>query len=204
MNEIQKIDFSIYCKNYVDKLGNSFTEEVLTNIEQLSKLIKDIWINGKRVFICGNGGSSANAQHVANDFIYGIGNSKNNVSQNIKGVKIEALTSNSNIITCLANDIGYENIFSYQLDVKASSGDLLIVLSGSGNSPNVINALKMAKKKGLHSCAILGYSGGLCKELCDLPIHFEINDMEISEDCQMIIFNIIKQWLIRNKPNLLS
>tara|TARA_Y100000589_G_scaffold314902_1_gene337822 strand:- start:59 stop:667 length:609 start_codon:yes stop_codon:yes gene_type:complete len=201
MKKIQKTDFAIFGENYVDKLSQTFSEEVFKSIEDLSKLILDAWMNGRRVFICGNGGSSANAQHIANDFIYGVGNNYKNSSHRIKGVKIESLTSNSNIVTCLANDIGYENIFSYQLDVKASKGDLLIVLSGSGNSPNVINALKKAKSKEIQSCAILGYSGGECKKLCDLAIHFDINDMEVSEDCQMIIFNIIKQWLIKNKPN---
>ena len=200
MKKIQKTDFSIFGKSYIDKLSQTFTEEIFESIEDLSKLILSAWMNGKRVFICGNGGSSANAQHVANDFIYGVGNNHKNSSHRIKGVKIESLTSNSNIVTCLANDIGYENIFSYQLDVKGSKGDLLIVLSGSGNSKNVINALKMAKNKEINSCAIVGYDGGKCKEICDLPIHFVIDDMEISEDCQMIIFNIIKQWLIKNKP----
>jgi len=200
MNEMSTKEFSRFCDNYIYKLKKSFTNEVHRGIEDLSKLLLDVWINKKRVFICGNGGSSANSQHIANDFIYGVANCQNNKALNLKGLRIEALTSNAHIITCLATDIGYENIFSYQLDVKGSKGDLLIVLSGSGNSENVINALKMAKNKGINSCAILGYDGGKCKENCDLPIHFLIDDMEISEDCQMIIFNIIKQWLIKNKP----
>ena len=200
MNQLPTKEFSRFCDNYINKLGKSFSEDVNKSIEDLCRLLLDAWINNKRVFICGNGGSSANSQHVANDFIYGVANGQNKNDSSIKGLKIEALTSNANIITCLANDIGYENIFSYQLDVKGSKGDLLIVLSGSGNSKNVINALKMAKNKEINSCAIVGYDGGKCKEICDLPIHFVIDDMEISEDCQMIIFNIIKQWLIKNKP----
>ena len=119
---------------------------IFYNIEILSKEILKVWNSQNNIFICGNGGSSANAQHIANDFIYGVGISKEKIQNNIKGLKIEALTSNANIITCLANDIGYENIFSYQLSVKAKEGDLIIVLSGSGNSSNVVNALKFANK----------------------------------------------------------
>ena len=115
------------------------------------------------------------------------------------GMNVESLVSNQAILTCLANDIGYENIFSYQLEVKASSKDLLIVLSGSGNSQNVVNALKTANKKSIRSYAILGFDGGLCKKLASKVIHFEIDDMLISEDLQMITFNICFQWIIKLK-----
>ena len=98
------------------------------------------------LFICGNG-SSANAEHIANDFHYGIAEMSNN-----KGLKVDALTSNSAIVTCLANDIGCENIFSYQLSVKAKE-DLLLVLSGSGNSKNIIKALDKANEMGMFSVA---------------------------------------------------
>ena len=85
MKKIQKTDFSIFGKNYIDKLSQTFTEEIFQSIEDLSKLILDVWMNGKRVFICGNGGSSANAQHVANDFIYGVCNNYKDSSYRIKG-----------------------------------------------------------------------------------------------------------------------
>ena len=100
---------------------------------------------------------------------------------------VEALVSNQAIVTCLANDIGYEKIFSYQLEVKASSSDLLIVLSG-GNSPNVVNALHAAKKLKLKSYALLGFDGGICNDLASEVIHFKIDDMLVCEDLQMITF----------------
>ena len=131
--------------------------------------------------------------HIANDFLYGI--SKRLGS----GLRVHAPSANVSIVTCLANDEGYESIFSYQLDVQAQQGDVLIAFSGSGNSPNIIEALKTARKMGLKSFAILGYSGGKALELADHPIHFPIDDMQISEDLQLIVGHMIMQWLYQNR-----
>ena len=118
----------------------------------------------------------------------------------IAGLNVEALSANSAILTCLANDTGYDNIYSNQLEVKASKNDLLIVLSGSGNSKNIINALKYARSIELKSYAILGFNGGICKELTDHMIHFPVNDMQIAEDTQLIVGHMCMQWLNQNKP----
>ena len=152
-------------------------------------------------FICGNGGSAGNAIHMANDFHYGVGACGD--STITKGLKVEALPSNSAVITCLANDIGYENIFSHQLVNKATEGDILIVLSGSGNSPNICNALKTANKIGMISYGILGFNGGKAYNLASFPILFEIDDMQIAEDTQLIVGHLCMQWLAINKPNFL-
>ena len=151
------------------------------------------WEEGKNIYICGNGGSGANAIHLANDLHYGAGACGKKPI--VKGLKVEALTANPAVITCLGNDIGYDKIFSHQLINKASKGDLLIALSGSGNSQNILNALETAKKIGVYSYAILGYSGGKCKKLAKYPIHFEIEDMQIAEDMQLIVGHMCMQWL---------
>ena len=162
-----------------------------------SSLLK-VWTENRNVFVCGNGGSGANAIHMANDLLYGAGSC--GVGPKLPGLKIEALTANQGVLTCLSNDVGYENIFSHQLQVKGIKDDLLIVLSGSGNSENIINVLDMAKKIGIKSFAILGFDGGKCLDKCDYPIHFKVNDMQIAEDSQLIIGHICMQWLSNNKP----
>jgi len=106
-----------------------------------------------------------------------------------------ALPSNSAVVTCLANDLGYEQIFAEQLAVQAQPGDLLLALSGSGNSPNIINAISQAKMMGVKSYVVLGYSGGKCKDLADVSIHFPVDDMQISEDLQLIVGHMLMQWL---------
>ena len=123
------------------------------------------------------------------------------MSNNNKGLKVDALTSNSAIVTCLANDIGYENIFSYQLSVKANKEDLLLVLSGSGNSKNIIKALDKANEMGMFSVAVLGFDGGKAKDIATLPIHFPVDDMQISEDLQMISMNICMKWIAELTKN---
>ena len=110
------------------------------------------------------------------------------------------MSSNPSVVTCLANDIGYENIYSELLRVKADPGDVLIVLSGSGNSPNVSNALEMGNRLGMKTFAVLGFSGGRCKELAQHSVHFAIDDMQIAEDLQLIVFHMVMQYLCSQGP----
>jgi D-sedoheptulose 7-phosphate isomerase len=150
----------------------------------------------KQVFICGNGGSAGNAIHLANDFLYGIAKRPGG------GLRVNALSANSAVITCLANDIGYERIYSEQLSVMANPDDVLIVLSGSGNSPNIVAALEQAKAMNVKSYAILGFSGGRSKQLADVPIHFSVDDMQMSEDLQLVVGHMLMQWLYDNRPKV--
>ena len=163
-------------------------------VSQLATDMQLCWQEGRRVFFCGNGGSAGNAIHLANDFLYGI------AKRSGGGLKVMALSDNPAVITCLANDVGYEHIFSEQLAVQAQKGDLLIALSGSGNSPNIVRVLEQAKSMGVKSYAVLGFTGGKCKQLADVPIHFPVNDMQIAEDLQIIVGHMLMQWLYANRP----
>lgn len=158
-------------------------------IPQLGEALRNAWLQGKTVYLCGNGGSAGNAVHLANDLIYGAG------MQAGLGLRVEALAANPAVLTCLANDLGYDQVYAQQLRVKADEGDVLIVLSGSGNSPNVVKALEVGNALGMVTSAILGFSGGRCKELAQIPIHFPVNDMQIAEDLQLIVGHICMQWL---------
>jgi D-sedoheptulose 7-phosphate isomerase len=93
-------------------------------------------------------------------------------------------------------------VFSLQLAVLARKGDVLVVLSGSGNSPNIVKALQEAKTIGMTSYAMLGFSGGNAKALADVPIHFAIDDMQISEDAQTIIGHMLMQWLYAQRGDV--
>ncbi len=196
----RKSIFAKQSKNYINKLNDLFNEEIFDQIEKLAIHLLRIWKEEKNLFICGNGGSAANALHMANDFHYGVGAC--GPKPVVKGLKVEALPSNVGVVTCLANDIGYENIYSHQLLNKAKADDLLIVLSGSGNSKNICNVIAEAKDLGVYSCAILGYDGRQCLSIADLPIHFKVNDMQIAEDTQLIVGHMCMQWLTQNKPLL--
>ena len=190
------LDFFGFSRTYLNSLNQVFDESVLESIHALSLSIQDVWDKNKKLYICGNGGSAANAIHIANDFHFGIGCSKDKHSRKY-GLRVEALSSNPAILTCLANDLGYEHIFSNQLRVNANAGDLLLVLSGSGNSPNIINALSTASEMNMMTSAIVGFDGGTAKQMANIPIHAKIDDMQISEDVQLIIGHLCMQFLSR-------
>ena len=184
----------VFFESYSKKLQQVLESSDWAPIEELADDIQKCWNEGRRVFLCGNGGSAGNAIHLANDFIYGIAKKTGG------GLKAISLSDNSAVITCLANDVGYDYIFSEQLAVQAEENDLLIVLSGSGNSSNIIHAVEQAKKMHVKSFAILGYNGGKCRGIVDVPIHFPVDDMQIAEDLQIIVGHMLMQWLYNNRP----
>ena len=181
----------------MDDLINSYTQNLtralglaaMQRVPALGLALLQAWRTKKTIYLCGNGGSAGNAIHLANDLIYGAG------LKNGGGLRVEALSANPAVLTCLANDLGYEQIYAEQIRVKGNAGDILIVLSGSGNSPNVIKALEVANSLGMNTFAILGFTGGRCKEVAQNPIHFEVDDMQIAEDLQLIIGHMCMQWL---------
>lgn len=178
---------------YINKLIKVLTQNKSENINRLHIELYKAWKSNRNIYICGNGGSAGNANHIANDLIFAAG------KKNKKGLKVESLSANSSVITCLANDLGYENIYAEQINVKGSKNDLLIVLSGSGNSKNISKAIIAAKKIKMKTFGIFGFNGGRCKDLVDDYIHYKINDMQISEDIQMIVFNSCIQKLMKQK-----
>ncbi len=180
-------------KNYTKNLIKCLEEDKFKEFETLNSLILETWKKSKNIFICGNGGSAANSNHIANDLL--IAASKNSK----KKIKVESLASNSAVMTCLSNDISYDKVFSEQIKRKGSHSDLLIVLSGSGNSKNIIYAIQEAKKLKMNVFGILGFNGGKCKKILKNYINYKINNMQISEDLQMIIMNICVSNLMKKK-----
>ena len=180
--------------DYSRRLQDALSIADWSGVHQLAQALLESWQKGQRVFICGNGGSAGNAIHLANDFLYGIAKKTGG------GLRVMALSANPAVMTCLANDVGYDHIFSEQLAVQAQRGDLLVVLSGSGNSGNIVRVLTQASEMGVRSFAILGFSGGKSKQLADVAIHFPVDDMQIAEDLQLIVGHMVMQWLYAKRP----
>lgn len=181
---------------YAKRLEKALQDASWEPVEILARELLDCWKNGRQVFLCGNGGSAGNALHMANDFLYGISQAHGS------GLRVTALPANPAVLTCLANDCGYDKIFSMQLAVQARTNDVLIALSGSGNSPNIIKALEQARAMDVKTYAILGYSGGKAKDMADVAIHFAIDDMQIAEDLQLIIGHMLMQWLCQHAASV--
>ena len=169
-----------------------------TPVERLTYDLLDCWQTGRQVFLAGNGGSAANASHLANDLLYPLSKTPGS------GLRAHSLAANPAVMSCLANDEGYDQVFALQLGVLARKGDVLIVLSGSGNSPNIIKALQQARSIGMTSYAVLGCSSGAAKAIADFPIHFAIDDMQMAEDAQLIVGHMVMQWLHARRGDIVT
>jgi len=175
--------------DYAARLQRVLADAEWSRVQTLAEDLLRCWKEDRQIFLCGNGGSAGNASHLANDLLYGVSKISG------KGLRVTALSANESVLTCLANDLGYENIYATQLAVLARAGDVLVAFSGSGNSPNIVKALEQAKTIGMKSYAVLGYSGGRAKALADIPIHFAVDDMQLSEDLQLIVGHMVMQFL---------
>jgi D-sedoheptulose 7-phosphate isomerase len=184
---------SLYANNFIHLLSD-FNWNALT---PLANAFHECWQNGRQIFICGNGGSAGNAIHLANDYSYGCAKKAK------RALRVQSLSANPAVMTCLANDEDYSQIYSLQLRSYAQAGDLLIVLSGSGNSANIINAIKEAQQLKVTTAGILGYDGGRALSMVDIAIHSQIDDMQISEDFQLVVGHMIMKWLSENVPESL-
>ena len=176
-------------RDYSRRLNATLETFDWTPVERLAYDLLDCWQTGRQVFLAGNGGSAANASHIANDFLYPLSKTPGS------GLRAHSLASNPAVMSCLANDEGYDQVFALQLGVLARKGDILIALSASGNSPNIIRALEQAKAIGMSSYAVLGFSGGTAKAIVDVPVHFAVDDVQMAEDTQLIVGHMVMQWL---------
>jgi D-sedoheptulose 7-phosphate isomerase len=143
----------------------------------------------RTIFLCGNGGSAANANHFATDLLFGLEKNPGPIW------RVVSLSANVSLLTCLGNDTGYENVFAKQLEATGEQGDLLLAYSGSGNSPNILRALQVAKGMGITTLAFLGFDGGKAKGLADLCLHFPVHDMQITEDLHMMASHLLLRSL---------
>lgn len=163
-------------------------------IAEALQLVENCYRSGKQIFIIGNGGSASTASHMVCDFQKFILGYKGD--RKIPRMKALSLSDNTEVLTAWANDVGYEVVFSEQLKNLAEEGDLLIALSASGNSPNIIRAVDVAKLKGIKVIGLTGFSGGKLKELADVPIHVESNDYGIVENVHLMFGHMAARYLV--------
>lgn len=178
-----------FIEQYTERLGKTLARAEWDGVSHLAKTLLECQRAGRQVFMCGNGGSAANAVHLANDFLCVVDHA------NGTGLRAVALSANASVLTSLANDVGYEEVFSRQLSVLANKGDVLVAFSGSGNSPNILKCLETARTMGVTSFALLGFDGGRARTLADHALHFAVDDMQVAEDIQLVVGHMIMQWL---------
>lgn len=164
--------------------------EIISNIpsdavDDLVQTIKCAYEGGKQVMICGNGGSASTASHLACDLQKGIG------CLTDRKFRVIALTDALPIITAWANDSEYSNIFAEQVSTWADPGDVLIAISGSGNSPNVLKAVEAAKARGVKTIGLSGIGGGKLAKMADISLVVASNNMQQVEDVHVVLAHLI-------------
>ena len=174
--------------NYASRVNAGLESVEKVQLEKVLETLDHAYRKRIPVFVCGNGGSLTMSDHFHCD------HAKGTHYDALLRPKIEPLTSGS-ILTAIANDIGYEDVFSFQLSMKASSGDILVAISASGNSPNIINAIKKAKDLNMKVIAFVGFDGGKASKLADMVLHVQDDNYGIIEDCHQCLMHILAQHI---------
>ena len=160
--------------------------EILSIIEQISGTIIHSLKNGGKILVCGNGGSAADAQHLAGEFV-------NRFNFNRPPLACMALSTDTSVITAIGNDCSYDEIFSKQIEAFGKKGDILIAISTSGISANVIKAVDKAKAISIITVGLLGKDGGKLKNKCDIPLVLQLNNTPRIQECHILILHIISE-----------
>lgn len=186
-----------FAKDYLQSLTQGLSRIPAKHFKAIADVIFKAYDEDKQVFIFGNGGSATIASHMACDL--GKGTLSNVYDHAEKRFRVIALTDNMALFSALANDVGYEHVFSQQLRNLVQGGDVVIGISGSGNSPNVINALILAKQMGATTVGFVGFDGGKMKQFCDYYLHFQEYNWQLCEDAHNIFQHVITSYIAQRK-----
>ena len=186
------MDFKNDIKKYISCEIETLQKLDINAVNEVLNLLIDTAKKHKRIYIFGNGGSSATASHFQNDFGKGISEYVDDK------FRFQCLNDNVATLMAVANDIGFEEVFRFQLNGVIEPGDVVIAISGSGNSKNVINAVEYAKKCGNKVIGLTGYNGGKLKELSDISLHVPINSMQVTEDVHMLFDHLMMSILYQH------
>ena len=179
------MDSKTYISTYLDDLKKVIDSLPMDTIQAIYEKIEECQVNGKTIFLMGNGGSAATASHMMCDF------GKNTRGTSKPRLKVIALNDNMPTFSAYANDEGYDRVFAEPLISLAEKGDFALAISGSGNSPNVLEGIKTANEIGLFTIGFTGYGGGKLKDLVDLALVVDVDDMEQIEDVHMIVDHVL-------------
>jgi D-sedoheptulose 7-phosphate isomerase len=189
-------DAGAYAAEYMRLLAEAVKTVDSAAIAAAGRLVVSAAKADRHIFSCGNGGSAAIANHLVCDCLKGIR------SDTALRPKVHSFSSNVELITAISNDIGNDQIFSFQLESMASRGDVLIAISSSGASPNIVSTLTAAKEMGLSTIAMTGFSGGESAKIADVNLHVDCQNYGIVEDIHQSMMHILAQY--SRHSNLLS
>ena len=179
------MDYKKDIREYIELEKSILDRLDIDAIDKCLNLLNEARLKRGHIYICGNGGSAATASHFQNDFNKGV-------SEYIEvPFRFQCLNDNVATIMAIANDIGYEEVFRFQLKGNLEPDDILIAISGSGNSKNILNAAEYAKSQGNKIVGITGYTGGRLREICDISLHVPVMSMQVTEDIHMVFDHLM-------------
>jgi phosphoheptose isomerase len=178
-----------YLDEYFDRLRKAADSVVRDKMQAAADLILETVARGGHIYSCGNGGSAAIANHLACDCLKGV-----RTDTTIRP-RVFSLSTTIELITAIANDIGYDDIFTYQLGSLAKPGDILIAITSSGQSPNIVSALTWAKENGLKTIAMTGFLGGKSAEIADIALHVDAHNYGVIEDIHQSMMHALAQYM---------
>jgi len=179
---------------YLTRLQQELAKISIEEMKTWADVLFDAYEKGKFVFIFGNGGSGTTASHMAEDLGKSTLRESDLRDPDRKRLKVLSLTDNAGWLMAVGNDLAYDQIFVQQLMNYGSEGDVVIAISGSGNSPNVLNAVEWANSKGLTTLGLTGYSGGKLRGMCKLGLHVDLHDMGMVESIHLCVFH----WVLND------
>src|SRR3989338_374722 len=181
-----------YFRRYGDYVQKLISEIDIESVKKTVDCFLEARKNDKTIYFAGNGGSAATASHFAQDL--------SEVGRKIrgKGFRAQSINDNSSALTAISNDYSYEDVFSLQIQYSFNAGDVLVVISASGNSPNVIKAVELAKERGGRTVALVGFDGGRLAKICDHAVHIKSQKGEYGpvEDVHLFLNHMIVSYLM--------
>jgi phosphoheptose isomerase len=178
-----------YLESYADSLRQHLEQLPREPLVKVAELLRTVAASGNTVYVAGNGGSAAIAQHLACDWMKGTW------TPEVPPIKIKTLGTNQSLLTAIANDLGYENSFSAELDMLAVPGDVAILISSSGNSANILSTAEVAKSKKLTTVGLTGFDGGKLREMVDVSLHIPFKNYGVVEDIHQVLMHVIAQFV---------
>ncbi|MEP7022210.1 MAG: SIS domain-containing protein [Actinomycetota bacterium] len=182
-----------YFGAYADEVARAARSIEPAALDRAATLLLDAYLRGAGVFSCGNGGSASIANHLQCDHVKGVGNATD------LNPRVMSLSTNVEILTAIANDLSYADVFTYQLQAQARPGDVLIAISSSGRSPNIVNALTWAREHGLHTIALTGFEGGDARAIAEIAIHVTGTNYGIVEDMHQSVMHALAQYIRQSR-----
>jgi D-sedoheptulose 7-phosphate isomerase len=182
-------------EHYLDKVKTTLDKLDRQDLEKFAEALMKAYLDGRHIFVFGNGGSGSTASHFCGDFLKGVSCGLD------KRFRFLCLNDNIPALLAIANDISYEDVFIEQLKNHLQENDLVIGISGSGNSMNVVKALQYAKDHGAVTVAMCGYDGGKIIGIADIHVHAPIDNMEVTEDVHLVAIHCLKTMMIQRLGN---